>query len=76
MVRSDGVSLLVGPNVWQTGKVFNATTDEFDTVPLLHLLDYNGTGSYTLYYVKDISTPPTISSDRAGDSGPPQCPGG
>jgi len=62
VVRSDGVSLLVGPDVWQTDKVFNSTTNKFDTVPLLHLLDYNGTGSYTLYYVKDISTPPTITT--------------
>ena len=61
VVRSDGTSILVGPDAWQTDKVFNETTNTFDSDPLLHILDFNGTGSYTLYYVEDISTPPAIA---------------
>ena len=61
VIRSDGTVILVGPDAWQTDKVFNSTTNTFDDDPELHLFDFNGTGSYTLSYVKDDSTPPTIT---------------
>ncbi len=49
-VRSDGKVMLVGPNVWQTDRTFPNSTTYAVHQQLVHLFDYNGTGSYTLYY--------------------------
>jgi hypothetical protein len=60
--RVDGSTVSVGTNVWLTDRTFlgNAKRPVYESV--LHLLDYNLNGTYTLYYsersVAD-STPPT-----------------
>src|SRR5207244_3362513 len=58
VTRSDGKALPVGDNVWQTTKVFDEGNKAFLNQPRLNLLDYNGTGDYTLVYVLDDHTPP------------------
>jgi hypothetical protein len=60
VVRSDGVELLVGENAWQTKKVFAEGDNAFRDEPRLHLLDYDGTGSYTLIYVVNDAFPPQL----------------
>ncbi len=58
VVRSDGTQILVGSNAWQTRPVDAGTNDL--SADLLHLLDYDGTGSSTLYYLPVGAQPPAV----------------
>ena len=49
--RSDGTSIPVGVNVWTTDRTFVGLGKRPKRENLLHLLDYQSTGSYTLHYV-------------------------
>jgi len=53
--RSDGVNLLVGPNVWQTPQRVHMVPPQPQS--LVHLLDYDSTGSYTITYGAAVSAP-------------------
>jgi len=57
--RSDGVSLLVGPNVWQTPQRIHMLPPQSQA--LVHLFDYNSTGSYTITYGSAV-TAPTVTT--------------
>ncbi len=59
-IRSDGLDMKVPYNVWTTPLSFPATQTGAVHMNLIHLLDYNGTGSYTLYYHTTNTIPPTI----------------
>lgn len=50
VVRSDGKVLIVGANVWQTDRSFPNALSGALRERLIHLLDFDGTGSYALYY--------------------------
>jgi hypothetical protein len=58
VVRSDGVEIAFGTNVWTTDRTFIGQGRRPIDENLIHLLDYNSTGSYTLYYEP---TPPLES---------------
>jgi len=60
VVRSDGVELRLGDNVWTTDRSFPASQTGVLREHLLHLLDFNSTGSYTLYFRFDDSTNPSL----------------
>jgi hypothetical protein len=60
VVRSDGKELRVGDNVWQTTRVFAEGDLSYRREPRLHLLDLDGTGSYTLYYEVNDPVPPRV----------------
>ncbi len=60
VVRDDGYELLVGDNVWQTHRTFSEADSSFRRENRLHLLDFDGTGSYTLHYVVDDSVAPQL----------------
>ncbi len=62
VVRSDGKEVRVGDNAWTTDRSFPSALPGAVRENLLHLLDYNGTGSYTLYYRVDDSVAPAITS--------------
>jgi hypothetical protein len=53
--RSDGANLLVGPNVWQTPARIHMVPPKPDN--LIHIFDYNSTGSYTITYGLPITLP-------------------
>jgi hypothetical protein len=53
--RSDGVNLLVGPNVWQTPERDHMLPPQPHA--LVHLFDYNSTGSYTITYGPAVTVP-------------------
>ena len=53
--RSDGVNLLVGPNVWQTPERIHMVPPQ--TNNLIHIFDYNPTNSYTVTYGLPILAP-------------------
>jgi hypothetical protein len=57
--RSDGVSLLLGPNVWQTPERDHMLPPQLQN--LVHLFDYNSTGSYTITYGPTV-TAPTVTT--------------
>jgi hypothetical protein len=57
--RSDGVNLLVGPNVWQTPERIHMIPPQPQS--LVHLLDYDSTGSYTITYGAAVS-PPSVTT--------------
>jgi hypothetical protein len=62
VVRSDGKEMLVGTNVWTTDRSFPSALAGAVRENLLHLLDFNSTGAYTLYYrVKDGLAPMILS---------------
>ncbi len=48
--RSDGLDMAFGTNVWTTDRTFIGMGRPPVRENILHLLDYNSTGSYTLYY--------------------------
>ena len=50
VVRSDNTEIYFGTNVWTTDRVFIGQGQRPIYTNLLHLLDYDSTGSYTLYY--------------------------
>jgi hypothetical protein len=58
-VRSDGVPISVNTNVWTTDRTFIGLARPPVGENILHLLDYNSTGRYTLTYEPGS----TISSD-------------
>ncbi|MDB6030291.1 MAG: hypothetical protein JWM16_629, partial [Verrucomicrobiales bacterium] len=68
VVRSDGKEILVGTNVWTTDRSFPSGLAGAVKENLIHLLDHNGTASYTFYYrtVDDLS--PSITSIGNGVS--------
>ena len=53
--RSDGANLLVGPNVWQTPARIHMVPPKPNN--LIHIFDYNSTGSYTVTYGLPITLP-------------------
>jgi hypothetical protein len=57
--RSDGVNLLVGPNVWQTPQRVHMLPPQPQA--LVHLFDYNSTGSYTITYGPAVAAPTVIT---------------
>jgi hypothetical protein len=61
VVRSDGLSIFVNTNIWTTDRTFTQPGERPIYENILHLLDYNSPGTYTLYY----SPPP------ATDTSPP-----
>ncbi len=60
VVRSDGRELLVGDNVWTTDRSFPSAQSGVLREHLLHLLDFDGTGSYTLYFRFEDSIAPAV----------------
>ena len=50
VVRSDGVEIYFGTNVWTTDRTFIGRGKPPIRENVLHLLDFNSTGNYTLYY--------------------------
>ena len=62
VTRSDGKVIPIGGMVWRTDRTFPPNQPEAINENLLHLLDFNGTGSYTLTFVSDDHTPPHVSS--------------
>lgn len=59
--RSDGKPIKVGDNVWTTDRTFPSSIAGAVREHRLHLLDFNGTGRYTLTYRPNDSIPPTLS---------------
>jgi hypothetical protein len=59
--RSDGTVIAMGTNVWITDRTFLGLGQRPTYESILHLLDYDSTGSYTLTYsdVTDDAIPPT-----------------
>jgi hypothetical protein len=55
VTRSDGVKLLVGPNVWQTPERIHMLPPKLNN--LIHILDYDSTGSYTVTYGLPVLMP-------------------
>lgn len=49
--RSDGMDIPVGTNVWTTDRTFTAPGQRPLKENVLHLLDLNSPGEYTLYYM-------------------------
>jgi hypothetical protein len=62
VVRSDSKELRVGDNVWTTDRTFPSSQAGPVREFTLHLLDFDGTGSYTLYYRIDDPVAPTITA--------------
>ena len=48
VTRSDGINLLVGPNVWQTPERIHMVPSQPNN--LIHIFDADSTGSYTITY--------------------------
>jgi hypothetical protein len=59
VVRSDGTEVSLD-NAWETDRTFpdDGTRPVYEN--LLHLLDFDSTGSYTLYYAANDTTPPQV----------------
>lgn len=60
VVDSNGRELLVGDNVWTTDRSFPSALAGAVRENKLHLLDFDGTGDYTLFYRPSESIPPEI----------------
>ncbi len=66
VARSDGREIAVGTNAWTTDRSFPSTLAGAIRENLFHLIDFNSTGSYTLYYRILDGVAPTIVSVGAG----------
>ncbi|HXG47645.1 MAG TPA: hypothetical protein VNO52_08475, partial [Methylomirabilota bacterium] len=66
VVRSDGKEIAVGTNAWTTDRSFPSSSTGAIREHLLHLLDFDSTGSYTLYYRILDGVAPVIVSVGAG----------
>ena len=62
VTRSDGKSLAIGKTAWQTDRTFPASTSAAVRQRLIHLLDKDSTGSWTLDYVVDDRIAPQLLS--------------
>ena len=60
VLRSDGKALRLEDNVWTTDRTFPSSQAGAVREYRLHMLDFNGTGSYTLYYRVNDSVAPSI----------------
>ena len=65
VVRSDGKEIRVDDNAWNTDRSFPASQTGVRRENLLHLLDFNSTGSYTLYYRVNDFVPPVLLAIQA-----------
>jgi hypothetical protein len=72
VVRSDGVEIPFGTNVWTTDRTFIGMGKRPINENILHLLDYNSTGIYTLTYVAppmpDTNAPSSAVAALPADS--------
>jgi hypothetical protein len=66
VVRSDGKEIAVGTNAWTTDRSFPSSSAGAIRENLLHVLDFDSTGSYTLYYRILDGVAPVIVSVGAG----------
>ncbi|HLP75882.1 MAG TPA: Ig-like domain-containing protein, partial [Candidatus Paceibacterota bacterium] len=64
VVRSDGVEIYFNTNAWTTDRTFIGMGRKPVRENILHLLDYNSTGVYTLYY----GTPPAADTNAPASS--------
>ncbi|MCP5527995.1 MAG: cadherin-like domain-containing protein [Verrucomicrobiales bacterium] len=71
VVRSDGTSISTDWNVWTTDRTFLGLGKRPRPEHLLHLLDHDSTGSYTLYYER-LPTADTTAPISAVDPLPAQ----
>jgi hypothetical protein len=62
VVRSDGRVIAAGVNAWTTDRSFPARQAGSRKENLLHLLDANSTGRYTLIYARRDATAPVLLS--------------
>ncbi|MFO1003630.1 MAG: Ig-like domain-containing protein [Planctomycetaceae bacterium] len=67
VLRSDGVEVPIGDNItggnaWQTDRTFIENGHRPINENKLHLLDYGGTGQYTLVYAPMDAVGPTVAS--------------
>jgi hypothetical protein len=72
VMRSDGVEIPFGTNVWTTDRTFIGMGKRPINENILHLLDYNSTGIYTLTYVAppapDTNAPSSAVAALPSDS--------
>jgi len=77
VVRSDGVELRLDRQFWVTDRTFPGLGARPIYESMLHLLDYNSTGQYTLFYVEPPApdlTPPVSAVSALPASSPAQFP--
>jgi alpha-tubulin suppressor-like RCC1 family protein len=60
--RSDGRRIRLGSNAWITDRSFPAALTGVRREHLLHVMDYNSTGAYTLTYSPSANTPPVLAA--------------
>ena len=60
VVRSDGVSLMMTNDAWTTDRSFQGDAPEAIINYLLHIFDWAGSGTYTVYYRSTNTTPPSV----------------
>jgi PKD repeat protein len=60
IVRSDGKEIRIGDNAWETDHVFAEVDQSYHHENRLHLLDYDSTGLYTLFYSENVA--PTVEA--------------
>lgn len=72
VVRSDGVEVPLGDNVWTTDRTFLGNARRPLRENILHLFDRNSTGGYILFYASlppgDITPPTSAVTSLASDS--------
>ena len=74
VTRSDGKLLAIGKTAWQTDRTFPASTSAAVRERLVHLLDRDATGTWTLSYVVDDRTAPVLLSIGDVDPNPRSAP--
>jgi hypothetical protein len=74
VVRSDGVEIAVGTNVWTTDRTFPGVGRRPIREHRLHLLDFAGPGAYTLEYAEEAESEDTRAPESAVAALPAESP--
>lgn len=58
VLRADGSEVAFGTNAWTTDRIFRGGDKRPTVINLVHILDHNSTGTYTLVYDEDAIVTP------------------
>ncbi len=62
VLRADGSEIAFGTNAWTTDRIFRGGDKRPIVTNLVHILDHNSTGTYTLVYDDEVVLPPDTTA--------------
>jgi hypothetical protein len=76
VLRADGSEIAFGTNAWTTDRIFRGGDKRPTVINLVHILDHNSTGTYTLVYDEDAVVTPDNTAPASAVAALPAASGG